>query len=278
MMTELEEDDNPPKEVEQYTGCAKACHHISPFIFILICIFSMAAWIDMYGLWVEMPVLVQVLPEAWKLPSYLTIIMKAGNIAPIVYVIINKCCPGNTRRREIILAYIIIIMGAICCLLLAFLWKRTAKVGDVEHSVAFFVLASVLSVVDCTSAIVFLPFMANFRPIYMTAYCIGEGLSGLLPGLVGLIQGAGSDPECRNVSTRANESYHHSTYNASDGSTLYFSMKIVYKEPRFSAEFYFLFLFFMLLFSGAAFTMLIIMPLSAKHQVRFPSCLVFLPY
>ena len=43
-------------------------------------------------------------------------------------------------------------------------------------------------------------------------------------------------------------------------------MNAVYEEPRFSAEFFFLFLFFILLLSGAAFTMLLIMPLSKKHQ------------
>ena len=34
----------------------------------------------------------------------------------------------------------------------------------------------------------------------MTAFYIGEGLSGLIPGIVGLIQGVGSNPECKNVS------------------------------------------------------------------------------
>uniref|UniRef100_X1Z3Y5 Riboflavin transporter n=1 Tax=Capitella teleta TaxID=283909 RepID=X1Z3Y5_CAPTE len=261
---DLAEDDL--QEVRPDSGCLGSCTNISISVYLLICCFSMAAWIDMFGLWVEMPILVEVLPESWALPAYLTIIMKAGNIAPIIYGVVNKLCPGNTRKREAFFTYIIIGTGAAACLMLSLFWKKTLSYRGSEHSVGFFCLASVLSVVDCTSALVFLPFMANFPPLYMTAYCIGEGLSGLIPALVGLMQGAGSTAQCVNVSTAANESYHRSRFNASDGSTLYYDTVAVYEEPRFRVEFYFLFLFFILLLSGAAFTMLLIMPLSKKHQ------------
>jgi hypothetical protein len=40
----------------------------------------------------------------------------------------------------------------------------------------------------------------DFREIYLNSYLVGEGLSGFIPAIAALIQGAGGNPECRNVS------------------------------------------------------------------------------
>ncbi len=61
-----------------------------------------------------------------------------------------------------------------------------------------------LSLVDCTSSVLFVPFMASLRPRYLTSYLVGEGLSGLIPAAVALAQGVGGNPRCLNV-TRISE-------------------------------------------------------------------------
>ena len=47
--------------------------------------FGISSWIEINGLWVETPILVQRLPEAWKLASYIVVITQLANIGPITY-------------------------------------------------------------------------------------------------------------------------------------------------------------------------------------------------
>ena len=51
----------------------------------LAVLFGMASWISVNGLWVELPVLVSVLPESWALASYLSVIVQIANLGPISY-------------------------------------------------------------------------------------------------------------------------------------------------------------------------------------------------
>ena len=43
---------------------------------LLAVLFGISSWISINGLWVELPLLVQNLPEGWALPSYLSIIVQ----------------------------------------------------------------------------------------------------------------------------------------------------------------------------------------------------------
>ena len=44
----------------------------------------------MNGLWVELPVLVSVLPESWALASYLSVIVQIANLGPISYALLRS--------------------------------------------------------------------------------------------------------------------------------------------------------------------------------------------
>lgn len=108
-------------------------------------------------------------------------------------------------------------------LFLALFWDQTSYIGDEEHSTALFILVFFLATVDCTSSVLFLPFMAIFRAIYLNSYLIGEGLSGFLPSLVALAQGVGGNPYCDNV-TVINET--------DSGTFTEYEMTTVTPEPR----------------------------------------------
>lgn len=47
---------------------------------MLSVMFGVGAWISINGLWVELPLLVQTLPEGWSLPSYMSIVIQIANI------------------------------------------------------------------------------------------------------------------------------------------------------------------------------------------------------
>ncbi len=72
-------------------------------------------------------------------------------------------------------------------------------IGGQDHSTALFVLVFFLSLVDCTSSVLFLPFMGVFKELYLNSYLVGEGLSGFIPSIAALAQGVGGNPYCENV-------------------------------------------------------------------------------
>ncbi|XP_070575489.1 solute carrier family 52, riboflavin transporter, member 3-B-like [Ptychodera flava] len=222
---------------------------------ILVCLLGLASWIDINGLWTELPLMVYRLPEGWDLPSYLIIIIQIANVGPLTFGIVSRF---TNRRIEIPTNYLIISIGGISCLLLAFLWHRTSVVGGSEHSTALLSLAMLLALVDCTSSVSFLSFMSIYPAGYMTAYLIGEELTGLIPSLAALIQGVGGNAECRNDSVPfVNETLNITQYE----------LTFYYPPARFSVQGFFLILFAILLCSFIAFVMLNHLPAATKHRV-----------
>lgn len=232
---------------------------ISIPVYILVMLFAIASWIDINGLWVELPLLVNELPEGWNLPSYLAVIIQIANIGPLTYTIANRLAPNKVKEWPVI--YIIIMVGAASCLLLAFFWKETSIIAGAEHSTALILFASLLAFVDCTSSVVFLPFMAEFKPQYMTALYVGEGLSGLIPGLVGLVQSVSSDPICVNTSVII--------HNKTTGEN-YTKWEIIpeYGAPVFSVQVFFFFLFSIMVVSGVAFSLLQWLPYCRNERLQ----------
>lgn len=91
------------------------------------------------------------------------------------------------------------------------------------------ILTFFLSVVDCTSSVTFLPYMMHMKPHFLYTYYVGEGVSGLLPALVALVQGVGV-VSCVN-STR----YLNQTLSVSSGFVT-FDPQAQYQPANFSAE------------------------------------------
>ena len=55
------------------------------WIVLLIILFSLSSWVAINGLWMELPLLVNVLPEGWNLPAYLSILIQVSHccLAPL---------------------------------------------------------------------------------------------------------------------------------------------------------------------------------------------------
>ncbi|NWV37631.1 S52A3 protein, partial [Grantiella picta] len=228
---------------------------------LLACAFGMGSWVAINGLWVEVPLLVTVLPEQWYLPSYITIIIQMANVGPLFVTLLNRFRPG--LLKEVAVIYAIVSVGVVACLLLAFLWNHTSIIAGMSHSIPFLVLTFFLALVDCTSSVTFLPFMMQLQPQYTTTFFIGEGLSGLIPSLIALGQGSGIS-SCTNVSYEVNITTGNKT------------METRYLPPTFSTLVFFLLLTAMMLTCLLAFFFLTRQPkvweLSQQHL--FPSNIV----
>uniref|UniRef100_A0A3Q3FIW4 Riboflavin transporter n=1 Tax=Labrus bergylta TaxID=56723 RepID=A0A3Q3FIW4_9LABR len=212
-------------------------------VHLLACGFGLGSWVAVNGLWVELPLIVNTLPEAWELPSYLTVIIQLANLGPLLVTLMHKLCPG--RLKEHIVIYFILSNGVLACILLAFFWDRTTVVAGALHSTAFFIITFFLSLVDCTSSVTFLPFMMQLPAKYVTTFFIGEGLSGFIPGVVALAQGVGI-AKCVNSSQTAGN------HTGEDMWTIHTE----YLPPNFSPRVFFFFLAAMTCISLAAFTAL----------------------
>ncbi|KAK7884391.1 hypothetical protein WMY93_027514 [Mugilogobius chulae] len=156
-------------------------------VHLLACAFGLGSWVAVNGLWVELPLIVNTLPEGWDLPSYLTVIIQLANLGPLLVTLMHRLCPG--RLKEHVVIYSILCIGIVSCLLLAFFWDRTSLIAGEPHSTAFFIITFFLALVDCTSSVTFLPFMMQLPAKYITTFFIGEGLSGFIPGVIALAQG-----------------------------------------------------------------------------------------
>ncbi|CAL9703280.1 unnamed protein product [Knipowitschia caucasica] len=217
---------------------------MSVLVHLLACGFGLGSWVAVNGLWVELPLIVNTLPEGWDLPSYLTVIIQLANLGPMLVTLMYKLCPGRQKERVVI--YSILCVGVVSCLLLALFWDRTSLIGGAPRSTAFFIITFFLALVDCTSSVTFLPFMMQLPAKYITTYFIGEGLSGFIPGVIALAQGVGI-AKCVNST--------QTTGNYSNTEDMWF-FQTQYLPPHFSTEVFFILLALMMCISMAAFVAL----------------------
>jgi len=239
---------------------------LSAAVYIAVVLFSMSTWMDVVGVWIEMPLFVTTLPEGWGLPSYLVIIIQLANIGPAIYAIVEKFRQGNrlnsdhkTMKRldtEVVLTLAIITVSAVNAFLLSFLWQKTSVIGGSRHSVVMLAQMVPTALTSCMTSLVFLPYMARFPSSYISAFYVGQGFSGLIPGLIGLVQGAGSPPSCsKNITMLLNGT----SQNVTDEVTFVGLMTttataIVQQQmPLFSIQIFFICLTALFLVSLAAF-------------------------
>ncbi|CAM4761742.1 unnamed protein product [Rotaria magnacalcarata] len=135
---------------------------------------NLSAWIDLQGIFVELPIMVLLTPEGWALPSLINLSISIANIVPLLLVLLRW--HQGSRFSEIPYIYIIILVGAISCGGLALFWQKT---------IFFF-----------GSQRIFFDYMKRFQSKYLTAVFLGEGLTAAIPTLLALAQGSMGDPIC----------------------------------------------------------------------------------
>ena len=223
----------------------------SLLLYFLISLFGIGSWIAINGIWAEMSILINTLPECQNLPALIVVIIQISNIGPLLYgtvkYLLHRYKLGNYQiYLEIVTTFVLIFVGILASILLSLFWDKTALIFNRLHSVSFLLLAFFLGLVDCTSSVVFVPFMQHFPAEYMSALYIGEGLSGVFPSIAALSQGFVNN----NISCTGNYTGHEAL------------------GIRFSPNVYFIFLAGMMLLCGMAFILIICLPSIKKHMIR----------
>lgn len=180
---------------------------------ILVALFGMGSWISVNSLWVEMPVVVEVLPEEWNLPAYISVLIAFGNLGPVAVTLTHHIAPGWLKERMVI--HIIQVLAVVAAVFLSFFWSQVVTVAGEPRSVPFLMLTFILSFVCCTSNVTFLPFMFRYPPQYIRTFFFGQGLSALFPCVVALGQGVGK-LECNETANGTKPHYLKENFPAQD--------------------------------------------------------------
>lgn len=218
--------ENIKTEIEEPNEGHVAQVPFSWFNAVLLVFFGFSSWISINGLWVELPLLVNVLPEGWNLPAYLSILIQIANIGPLTYVLFTRLCNafGHNKSDSIfkrlvqpperLANYGILIIGVIASLLLMKYWDAVVMMTGLpanavygrpitpealyNHSLGLFLLTFLLGMINCMSSVTFLAYLANTPAVYAGALLFGETASGLLSSLYALGQGVNSESTCVN--------------------------------------------------------------------------------
>lgn len=214
----------------KYNGKASVAVHF------LIILFGISAWIGINGIFIQTPMLINTSPQGWALPAYLVLVIQAANFGPLIYTILQYF---QWKINEPWWILCLLVSGTSAMGLLSFFYSEKTVVAGDEYSIVLFILTYFNALVGCFSSVLFMPYLRSFDKKYLTSYFIGEGLSGVLPSIVALIQGIEDRLECRISRNDTNPE------SSSDS----FSLK-------FSPNEYFLFIFVILFLSLVAFAVL----------------------
>ncbi|XP_076637418.1 solute carrier family 52, riboflavin transporter, member 3-A [Colletes latitarsis] len=200
---------------------------------LLITVFGISTWTGINGIYVQVPVLINTSPEGWTLPVYLVLVIQAANIGPLLYMILEYFrCKINESWWILCLLF----SGTFAMGLLTFFYSERTVINGTEYSMVLFILTFFNALVGCSSSVLFMPYLRNFNKNYLVSFFIGEGLSGVLPSIVALIQGVGDNTECTTDKNHTKNSFK--------------------SDLKFSPSDYFLFICIILFLSLTAFVIL----------------------
>lgn len=226
---------------------------------LLALMFGLGAWVGINGIYVQLPLLVNNAPEGWSLPAHMVMLVQFANLGPIFYTLYIKYSAWVCDKY---IAYGLLAAAAMSTLTLAFVYSKTSVIFGKEHSTALLSLMFVTAIVGCTSSVLFMPYMRNYREIYLVSYLVGEGLSGFVPSAIALIQGVGGNPECLNATKEGSSKVEFTPY---------------FPEPRFSSRVFFFFIGTLLFLSFLSFFGLNKLAVAIGERVKLPGSMETLP-
>lgn len=158
-------------------------------------LFGIGTWLNLNGIWIELPILVSVLPEKWSLSPDLGLASNIANVGPLIIALIRFCL-GKSSSYEIPSIIVIFLVGIFGPLILSLTWSKTIFLFGLQRSVYMLILSFFLALVNCTSSVTYLPFVNRFPSKWLNFYFAGESLSSLIPAFLGFIQGLTDEVNC----------------------------------------------------------------------------------
>lgn len=93
----------------------------------LVIAFGAGSWMGINAVWVELPLLVNALPEKWDLPSYLVVLVQITCVAPLIFGVVKHFFGNRLNQPVLIVAFL--ALSSLGSLLCALIWTKTTYIG-----------------------------------------------------------------------------------------------------------------------------------------------------
>ncbi|KAL9655069.1 hypothetical protein ABK040_008851 [Willaertia magna] len=167
-------------------------------VYFLVILFGLSSWIAVNGLYSEIPIFVEIMPEKYNIAVDMNLSLQLANIIPFLYFIFmifqriykrNKITfldkiDNRFNLIDTIFILCLFFIGIVTLILMSFLWKISIN----GRSIPFLILMFFIGVCDCSSTLLYYPFILHFKHAYSSALLIGESLTGLVGSILVLIQ------------------------------------------------------------------------------------------
>lgn len=149
-----------------------------------------SSWITINGLYSELGLMVDHIPEGWQIGTYIALIIQLANISVLLYSFI----PNHYKTTKFIVTtiYTILCISFISMVIMSFTWKTTVKLFGHEHSIFLLITAFGTSLADCMTSMTFWVFVSWFPPKYISILAAGESSSGIIASILIWIQQLGT--------------------------------------------------------------------------------------
>ncbi|CAL1132193.1 unnamed protein product [Cladocopium goreaui] len=168
--------------------------------------FGLGSWISINSIFVQSSFLVYHLPEHWALTTWIVVALQLANFC--VMLVLRPLVKRPAPAWALLSSMLLLLGFGACVALAAGVYRSTAwlfgletwkiivhEMVRTERSAGLLAMTFVAGVASCGSSLVFYPLAAHFPRRYTTALAIGEGLSGSIAGVLGMLQNAGGAPQ-----------------------------------------------------------------------------------
>mmetsp|Transcript_44007 Transcript_44007/g.61859 ORF Transcript_44007/g.61859 Transcript_44007/m.61859 type:complete len:450 (+) Transcript_44007:147-1496(+) len=149
----------------------------------LFAVLGVPSWIDLNGIYLQLPILLDVLPEGYSLPAYISISVQIANIFPVIYVYLFSGKNVKTVLGSLFICSLFVSIFA------TLFWDWVVN----DHSVGLLLVSFFSGALGSMYMVTLFPFASRFTPLHISAVSVGISLSGLLPIIIAIPQQPGSD-------------------------------------------------------------------------------------
>lgn len=148
-------------------------------VYFLVVCFGASSWVTVNGIFSVLPLIIDQVPEGWAIASTLALAIQAANVGPLGY---HFCC--HKSKHIPIVVDGILSLGALSMLVLASFWNATVDIAGQPCSIILIACTFTAALCDCTSSVVYWPFIGKFAPVMVAGLALGENLSGVVASAV----------------------------------------------------------------------------------------------
>ncbi|TKR65353.1 hypothetical protein L596_025767 [Steinernema carpocapsae] len=155
---------------------------------LFVAIYGMGSWLSINAMYVELPLLVNIIPEGWTFASYMVVILQLVCLLALLYSCVaykfESLITGNVYAISVMC-----LMSVIGILMSAFVYNIPSTVSGEAHSVLLLIAIGIMGLPCTVSDMLFMPFISKFKESHIVAtYFIGMGLSALVPSAISFAQ------------------------------------------------------------------------------------------